>query len=117
VCGLIFSKLIFNYFQNFFEYVIWVFSKTENRFGSRRYIFFSTSRGVTRLDGAQGKKQILHPIFEPEVLGKQMHSIEESSCDIVGIFRPPPQSSGAPRSDSASGVLCPPLPPGFAPVR
>jgi len=36
------------------------------------------------------------PLFEPEVFRKQMHSIEESTCDIVGTFRLPPQSFGAP---------------------
>jgi len=35
-------------------------------------------------------------MFEPEVFPKQMHCIVESNCDIVGIFRRPPQSVGAP---------------------
>ena len=34
-------------------------------------------------------------MFEPEFFRKQMYSIEESTCDIVGTFRRPPQSSGA----------------------
>ena len=36
------------------------------------------------------------PIFEPEVFRKQIHCIEESTCDIVGTFRRSPQSFGAP---------------------
>jgi len=40
-------------------------------------------------------------MLEPEVFRKQMYSIEERICDIVGTFRPPPQSSGATHSDSA----------------
>ena len=43
-------------------------------------------RGVTRLDGVRGKKQIWQPMFEPEVLRKQMYCIEESTCDIVGSY-------------------------------
>jgi len=31
------------------------------------------------------------PMFEPGVFRKQMHCIEESTCDIVGTFRRPPQ--------------------------
>ena len=46
-------------------------------------------RGVTRLDGARGKKQVWRPMFEPEVFRKQKYFIEESTCDIVGTFRRP----------------------------
>jgi len=31
------------------------------------------------------------PMFEPEVFRKQMNCMEESTCDIVGTFRRPPQ--------------------------
>jgi len=34
-------------------------------------------------------------MFEPEVFRKQMYSIEESTCDVVGTVRRPPQSFGA----------------------
>jgi len=34
------------------------------------------------------------PIFEPEVFRKQMYCIEESTCDIVGTLRRPPQWFG-----------------------
>jgi len=34
------------------------------------------------------------PMFEPEVFRKQMYCIEESACDILGLF-------GAPKSISA----------------
>jgi len=53
-------------------------------------------------------------MFEPEVFRKQMYGIEESTCDIVGIFRRPSQSFCASRSDSTPGGLC--LPPRYAPV-
>jgi len=46
-------------------------------------------RGVTRLDGARGKKQVWRPMFEPEVFRKQMYFIEESTCDIVKTLAPP----------------------------
>jgi len=38
------------------------------------------TRRVTRLDGARGKKQVCLPMFEPELLRKQMYCIEESTC-------------------------------------
>jgi len=60
-------------------------------------------RDVTRLDGAQGKKQVWRPMFEPEVFLKQMYCTDESTCDkkestcnIVEIFRRP-RSHSAPR--------------------
>jgi len=43
------------------------------------------------------------PMFEPEFFRKQMCCIEESACDIVGIFRQPPK-------DSAPGEWFPPSP-------
>ena len=33
------------------------------------------------------------PVFETQVFQKQMCCIEESTCDVVGIFRVPSQSS------------------------
>ena len=53
-------------------------------------------KGLTRLHGARDKKQVWRPMFEPEVLRKQMYCIEESICDIIGTFRRPPQWFGAP---------------------
>jgi len=35
-------------------------------------------------------------MFEPEVFRKQMYCIEESTCDIVGMFQRPQQSFGVP---------------------
>ena len=49
------------------------------------------TRGVTRLDGAQGRCKFDAPIFESEVLWKQIYCIEGSICDIVRNFRRPPQ--------------------------
>ena len=52
----------------------------------------SIVRGVVRLDGARDKKQVWCPhVRTNEVFPKQMHWIEESTCDIVGTF-------GAPRN-------------------
>jgi len=47
-------------------------------------------------------------MFEFEVFRKQMYCIEESACDICLDFLAPPQSFGAPRSDSEPGKLCRP---------
>jgi len=41
-------------------------------------------------------------VFEPEVFWKQMYCFEKSANDIVVIY--------APRSNSATGELCPPCP-------
>jgi len=35
-------------------------------------------------------------MFEIEIFRKQMHCIEESTCDMVGTFLRPPQCFGAP---------------------
>jgi len=51
----------------------------------------SLSRGATRLDGAQGKKQVGRPLmFEPEVFRKQMHCVEKAPVTLLGLFRAPP---------------------------
>jgi len=42
-------------------------------------------------------------MFEPEVFRKHMFCIEDSTCDIVGSFRRPPQSFGA------RGIVSPPF--------
>jgi len=54
-------------------------------------------KGVMRLDGAQGKKQIWR-----SHLRKPMRCIEENTCDIVGIFQ-------RPCSDMVPGKLCAPF--------
>ena len=52
-------------------------------------------KGITTLDGTRGKKRKFGaPMFEPEVFRKYMYCIEESTCDIVGTFRRPPQCFG-----------------------
>jgi len=53
------------------------------------------TRGVPRLDGARGKKDVWTPMLEPKVFRKQMYCNKESTCDIVGTFRRPPQWFGA----------------------
>jgi len=47
------------------------------------------------------------PMFEFEAFRKQMYSLEENTCDIVGSFRRPPTVT---RSDSAPGESCTPCP-------
>ena len=49
------------------------------------------------------------PIFEPEVFRKQMYCIEESACDIVGIFWRPRSISALPEWVVAP-VIAPPCP-------
>ena len=46
-------------------------------------------RGVTRLDVARGKKQLLRPHVRTRGLSEAMYCIEESTCDTVGTFRRP----------------------------
>ena len=58
--------------------------------------FSATTRGITRLDGARGKKQVWRPHVRAWGLCKQMYGVEGSTCDIVGTFRRPPQPFGAP---------------------
>jgi len=48
-------------------------------------------------------------MFEPGLFLKQMYSIEESTCDIVGTFRRPPQSFGTPARVIRHPGNCPPL--------
>jgi len=45
-------------------------------------------------------------MFEPELFWKQIHCIEESTCDILGLFGVP-SSDSAPHIDSAPGELRP----------
>jgi len=49
------------------------------------------------------------PIFEIGVFSKQLHCIEENTCEIVETFR-------RPHSDSAPCELCPPMPPIVTPL-
>jgi len=46
------------------------------------------------------------PMFEPELFWKLIHCIEESTCDILGLFGVP-SSDSAPHIDSAPGELRP----------
>ena len=50
------------------------------------------------------------PMFEPELIRKQMYCIKESTCVIVGTFRRPPWRFGA------RGIV-PPCPPLFTTLR
>jgi len=63
------------------------------------------ARGLTRLDGARGKKQVWHPHVRTWGFRRQMYCIEESTCDIDGTFQRPPQSFGA------RGIVSPSLRP------
>ena len=61
------------------------------------------------------------PKFEPEVFRKQIYCIEESTCDIFGMFWLSRQWFGAPavirrpHNDSALGNCAPPGPARYAP--
>jgi len=56
-------------------------------------------------------------MFEPEVCRKQMYCIEESTCGIVGTYRRPLQSSGAPPQWFGVRGIMLPLPPLVTLVR
>jgi len=49
-------------------------------------------------------------MFDPDVFRKQIHCVEESTCNIVVTFRRPPQWFGA------HGIVSPLPPPRYAPV-
>jgi len=63
--------------------------------------------------GARSKFGV--PMFDPEVLRKQMHCIVESTCDIVWTFQRPSQSCGAPIMIRRPGN-CSPLSPFLTPM-
>jgi len=58
-------------------------------FGQQTRFHCMQPGGVSRSDGARGKKQVWCPVFEPEVFQEQLCCIEESACDVVGTFRHP----------------------------
>jgi len=72
--------------------------------------------GVTRLDGARGKKQVWRPVFQPEIFRNQMYCLEEITCDIVGTLRRPRSHSAAPQRYGARGIV-PPLPHVLTPLH
>jgi len=67
--------------------------------------FWITTRRVTRLDGARGKKQAWHPYDRTWGLS-EANVLHWSSYDIVRTFRRPAVIR-RPHSDSAPGELCP----------
>jgi len=89
--------------HKYFKYSVFAFKRPQVRTQGRQTCFggpfgapkLTTPRGVTRIDGARRKNQICRPIFEPEVLRKQIYCIEGSICDIVGNFRRPHNDFGA----------------------
>ena len=78
--------------------------------------FGETSRGVSRLDGARGKKQV----WRPHVRIWGLHEVNvlywRKYCDIVGTFSGTPQSFGAPIALRRPGN-CSPLPPLVTPLE
>jgi len=54
-------------------------------------------------------------MFETEVFQNHMYCIEDSTCDIVGTFRSPPQSFCAPIVIRRPGNCAPLLPSRYAP--
>ena len=53
-----------------------------------------TARGVTRLDGARGKKQVWHPHVQTCGL-LEANVLHWSTCDIIRTFQRPPQWFGS----------------------
>jgi len=43
-------------------------------------------RGVTRLDGARGKKQVWGPMVEPELFRKQISVLKKVLVKLLGLF-------------------------------
>ena len=56
---------------------------------------FSISRGVTRLDGARGKKQVWRPSVRTWPLSEGIYCIEENTRGIFCDFSVPTQWFGA----------------------
>ena len=70
--------------------------------------YYNTSRGVTRLDGARGKKQVWRPhVRNWASFWKQMHCTEESACDTAWIFRR--AGNRAPLAPLVTPLSTPPL--------
>ena len=59
-------------------------------------VFGHPCRGITKLNVPGARSKFGAPMFEPEVLRKQMYYVEESTCDNVGTCRCPSQSFGTP---------------------
>jgi len=45
-------------------------------------------RGVTRLDGARGNKQVWRPMFKPEIFRKQMYFLKKVLVTLLWLFGP-----------------------------
>jgi len=67
----------------------------------------SAGRGVRRLDGARGKKQVWRPFSNLGPFGSKC-AVEESTSDILGTFRRP-HSDLAPWESSPLAPLVKPL--------
>ena len=76
----------------------------------------SIGRGVTRLDGARGKKQVWGPHVRTWGLSEANVLHLRKYLRRYWTFWCPSQSFRAPRSDSAPRELCPPCPPRYAPA-
>jgi len=66
---------------------------------ARKFESISSTHGrneVSWCPSPRARSKFVAPMFEPEVFLKQVYCIEESTCDIVGTFRRPEQSFGAP---------------------
>jgi len=46
-------------------------------------------KGVTTLDGAQGKKQVWRPMFEPEVFRKEITVLKKLRLKLLRLFGAP----------------------------
>ena len=96
-------------------YAFWIFRTThsvlhqQNRWMDS--FLWSLHTGAWRGLMAPGaKSKFGAPMFDLELFWKQMYCIEKVLQTLLKVF-------GAPRSDSAPGELCPPVPPRYAPVH
>jgi len=80
------------------------------------YVSLHIFRMKTRVQGRNevrwrpGKKQVWRPYFRTEFFRKQTYCTEESTCEIVGSFRRPPQWF------DTRGIVSP-CPPRYAPAK
>ena len=75
---------------------------------------YDSSRGVTRLDGAQGKKQVW-PCSNLKSFGSKCTVLKKVFVTLLGLYGAP-AVIWRPHIDTAPGELCPPCPPRYVPV-
>jgi len=108
------------------EWSLWRFKRIKSELKGRNILWEVVGtkhsiRGVTRLDGARGKKLVCHPYVGTWSLSEAMYCIAEGSCGIVRTFIVPRSHFGPPavmqrpHSDSTHGEVCLPCPQSLRP--